>query len=122
MPTQPDQSLNSFLQSHFDFVQPERAEHVSVAEDGSYAADVVLTLRTANTDTPEVHTGFGYSMSEPTEALQLAKKAASLSLLHRLLVLLKPSEFSGKALFLPRRPAGNAVLAATPGPIADGAP
>ena len=114
--------LNSFRQSHLGSVHPERTEHVSVAEDGSYAADVVLTLRTANTDTPEIHTGFGYSMSEPVEALQLARKAASLILLHRLLVLLKPSEFSGKALFLPRRPAGNAVLAAAPGPIADGTP
>ena len=37
--------LNSILQSHFDSVHPEHAEHVSVAEDGSYAADVVLTLR-----------------------------------------------------------------------------
>ena len=114
--------LNSFLQSHLDSMHPERTEHISVAEDGSYAADVVLTLRTADTDAPEVHTGFGYSMSEPTQALQLAKMAASLSLLHRLLVLLKPSEFSGKALFLPRRPAGNAVLTAVPGPIADGTP
>ena len=101
--------LNSILQSHFDSMRPEQAEHVSVAEDGSYAADVVLTLRTADIDAPEVHTGFGYSMSEPVRALQLAKKAASLSLLHRLLVLLKPSEFRGKALFLPRRPAGNAI-------------
>ena len=114
--------LNSLLRSHFDSVHPESAEHVSVAEDGSYAADVVLTLRTANTDAPEIHTGFGYSMPEPVGALQLAKKAASLSLLHRLLVLLEPSEFGGKALFLPRRPAGNAALAAAPGPIADGTP
>ena len=118
----PITSLNYFLQSHFGSVHPERAEHVSVAEDGAYAADVVLTLRTANTDAPEVHACFGCSMSEPTEALQLAKTAASLSLLHRLLVLLKPSEFNGKALFLPRRPAGNAVLATAPGPIADGTP
>ena len=106
--------LNSILQSHYDSVRPEQTEHVSVAEDGSYAADVVLTLRAADADDPEIHTGFGYSMSEPTEALQLAKKAAPLSLLHRLLVLLKPSEFGSKALFLPRRPAGNAVLAAAP--------
>ena len=35
--------LNSNLQPHFDSVHPEQAEHVSVAEDGSYAADVVLT-------------------------------------------------------------------------------
>ena len=116
--------LNCILRSHFDSVHPKQAEHasVAVAEDGSYAADVVLTLRIADADAPEVHAGFGYSMSEPVEALQLAKKAVSLSLLHRLPVLLKPSEFVGKALFLPRRPAGNAVLAAAPGPIADGTP
>ena len=54
-------------------------------------------------------------MSEPTEALQLAKSAASLALPHRLLVLHEPRECGGMALFLPRRPAGNAVLAASPG-------
>ena len=54
-------------------MHPECAEHASVAEGGSYAADVVLTLRTANTDAdaPEIHTGFGYGMSGPVEALQL---------------------------------------------------
>ena len=74
--------LNSILQSHFHSAHPGQTEHVSVAEDGSYAADVVLTLRTTDTNAPEVHTGFGYSMSEPIEAIRLAKKAASLSLLH----------------------------------------
>ena len=74
-------------------------------------------------DAPDVHTGFGCSMSEPDEALRLATTAVSLSLLHRLLVILHaPCAFGGKALFLPRRPADNAALAATPGPIADGTP
>ena len=114
--------LDSFLRSHLDSAQPERAEHVSVAEDGSYAAGVVLALRVTGTGAPEVHTGFGCSMSEPDEALRLAAKAASLSLLHRLLVLHAPCAFGSKTLFLPRRPAGNAVLAATPGPIADDTP
>ena len=114
--------LDSFLHSHLNSTQPERAEHDSVAEDGSYAADVVLTLRTTGADAPEVHTGFGCSMPEPDETLQLATKAASLSLLHRLLLLHTSRAFCGKSLFLARRPAGNAVLAATPGPIADGTP
>ena len=118
----PVRRLNLFLQSHLSSARPERTEHISMAEDGSYAADVVLTLRIATVDAPEVHTGFGYSMSEPTEALRLAKSAASLALLHRLLVLHEPREFGDTALFLPRRPAGNAVLAAAPGPIADGTP
>ena len=78
----PVRRLNSFLRSHLDSARPERTEHSSVAEDGSYAADVVLTLRIANADAPEVHTGFGYSMSEPTEAPRLAQSAASLALLH----------------------------------------
>ena len=73
-----------------------------MAEDGSCAADVALTLRIATANAPEVHTGFGYSMSEPTEALRLAKSAASLALLHRLLVLHEPREFGATALFLPR--------------------
>ena len=118
----PVMRLDSFLSSHLDSVRPARTEHVSVAEDGSCAADVVLTLRLAHTDAPKVHTDFGYSMSEPTETLRLAKSAASLALLHRLLVLHEPCEFGGTALFLPRRPAGNAALAAAPGPIANGTP
>ena len=114
--------LSSFLQSHLDSIRPRRTEHISVAKDGSYAADVVLTLRLTLADAPEVHTGFGCSMSEPSEALRLATSAASFALLHQPVVLHKPSEFGGTALFTPRRPAGNAVLAAASGPIADGTP
>ena len=91
------------------------------AEDDTHAA---TATRTGELPSGERVTtvGFGFSTEARRDASRAATHSAAHALVHRLVAEARPDTLGTMALFQPRRPAGSATSASSPGTISDAAP
>ena len=91
------------------------------AEDGTHAVTATMTGELPNGDRVTT-VSFGFSTEAQRDATRAATHSAAHALMHRLLAEARPGTLGNMALFRPRRPAGSATSASSPGMVSDAAP
>ena len=91
------------------------------ADDGTHAVTATMTGELPNGDLVTT-VGFGFSTEAQHGATRAATHSAAHAIMHRLLAEARPGTLGNMALFQPRRPAGSATSASSPGTISDAAP
>ena len=91
------------------------------AGDGTHAVTATMTGELPNGDRVTT-VGIGFSTEAQQDATRAATHSAAHALMHRLPAEARPGTLGNMALFRPRRPAGTATSASSPGTISDAAP